>query len=161
LAIPEHKVALQGGLRPSQNDVWALARAGGDLVSITVEGKVEEPFDQTVKDWMAHSTPGKRGRLSSLAKTIGIDVSQLPEIRYQLLYRTASAIIEAERYSAEHAIMLVHSFSEAQAHFLDFRKFVGLFGQNVRVDRVASVERHGAVMLHFVWVSGNRRYLAK
>src|SRR5258708_5086158 len=26
LAIPEHRVPLRGGNRPSQNDVWALAR---------------------------------------------------------------------------------------------------------------------------------------
>ena len=32
LALPEHQVPLVGGSRPSQNDIWALARAGADLV---------------------------------------------------------------------------------------------------------------------------------
>ncbi len=44
LAMPEHQVPLPGGSRPSQNDIWALARSKSGLVSIAVEGKVSEPF---------------------------------------------------------------------------------------------------------------------
>jgi len=40
LAIPEHEVDLPGGRRPSQNDIFVLGKAGGALVSITIEGKV-------------------------------------------------------------------------------------------------------------------------
>ena len=47
-AIPEHKVALPGGARPSQNDVWILAETPAGLVSISVEGKVSK----TVQDKM-------------------------------------------------------------------------------------------------------------
>ncbi len=48
IAIPEHQVPLPGGHRPSQNDVWALARGPHGLVSIAVEGKVSEPFGEPV-----------------------------------------------------------------------------------------------------------------
>lgn len=48
LAFPEHKVALPGGPRPSQNDIFVLARGNNQLVSLTVEGKVLEPFGDTV-----------------------------------------------------------------------------------------------------------------
>src|SRR3546814_407772 len=44
LALPEHQVPLPGGSRPSQNDVWALARSQDQLISIAVEGKVSESF---------------------------------------------------------------------------------------------------------------------
>ena len=30
LAIPEHEVPLPGGIRPSQNDLWVLARGAGE-----------------------------------------------------------------------------------------------------------------------------------
>jgi len=48
LAIPEHQVPLVGGSRPSQNGIWALARASTGWVSIAVEGKVFEPFGPTL-----------------------------------------------------------------------------------------------------------------
>ena len=38
IAIPEHKVMLNGGSRPSQNDVWVIARTKTSLVSIAMEG---------------------------------------------------------------------------------------------------------------------------
>ncbi len=45
MAFPEYKVPLLGKGYPSQNDIFALAKAAdGQLISITVEGKVAEPF---------------------------------------------------------------------------------------------------------------------
>jgi len=45
LAIPEYQVNLPGGRRPSQNDLFVLARASdGQMVTIMVEGKVAEPL---------------------------------------------------------------------------------------------------------------------
>src|SRR5262245_29479895 len=44
LAVPEHRVDLPGGRRPSQTDLWAIAKANSELVSIAVEGKAGEPF---------------------------------------------------------------------------------------------------------------------
>jgi len=44
LGIPEHKVALPGKGYDSQNDLFVLAKSGTDLIRITVEGKVSEPF---------------------------------------------------------------------------------------------------------------------
>ena len=39
LAIPEYKISLQGGARPSQSDIFALLTSGKGLISMTVEGK--------------------------------------------------------------------------------------------------------------------------
>src|SRR3954471_24520662 len=51
-ALPEHKVPLRGGNRPSQNDVWALLRSpGGELISMAVEAKAEEVFGDTLEAW--------------------------------------------------------------------------------------------------------------
>ena len=60
LAFPEYKVSIppyKG--RPSQNDIFVLAKSGSDLVTITVEGKVSEPFDLTVAEWALNASEGK------------------------------------------------------------------------------------------------------
>jgi hypothetical protein len=44
LVIPEYQIPLPGGKRASQTDVFLLARPSGGLVTIAVEGKVDEPF---------------------------------------------------------------------------------------------------------------------
>ncbi len=68
---------------------------------IAVEGKVNEPFGEFVKDW--NTTPGKQVRLERLTQTLGLDVANIGGIRYQLHHRTASAIYEAKRYRCRHA----------------------------------------------------------
>jgi hypothetical protein len=50
LAIPEHKVRLPGAGRASQTDLWLLIRTPTALASVAVEGKVDEPFGETVHD---------------------------------------------------------------------------------------------------------------
>ena len=52
LAIPEYKVPLEGRGKPSQNDVFVLARnQAGDMITIVIEGKVSETFGPTVGQW--------------------------------------------------------------------------------------------------------------
>jgi hypothetical protein len=165
LAIPEHKVALPGGSRSSQNDVWVLARAHGNLVSIAVEGKVSETFGPTMQEWLVDAASDKAKRLAYLRTELGIEAEvQLPDsLRYQLLHRTASAIIEAKRFNATHAIMLVHSFSQSSPPewFQDYVDFVRLFGGSTEIGKVVSVGTRNGVSLHFAWVCGDARYLSK
>jgi hypothetical protein len=44
----EHKVHLPGGRHPSQNDILVLAKLKQGLAVIAVEGKVSEPFGETI-----------------------------------------------------------------------------------------------------------------
>lgn len=160
LALPEHKVPLPGSSRPSQNDIWILARSEGQLVSIAVEGKVSEPFGPTVQEWQAGSSPGKAERLAYLLSLLSL--SAVPDTtRYQLLHRTASAIIEAQRFNAAHAVMLVHSFSQSSEWFQDYAAFVSLMGSCAAENNIASVGSRSGVSLHLAWVRGNARYLSK
>ena len=72
LAIPEHKVPLPGGSAASQNDLFVLAKGGGQLISITVEGKVSEPFgDKYMNDWYKDPSPGRMKRLDFLCAVLG------------------------------------------------------------------------------------------
>lgn len=125
LALPEHKTPLPGGRRDSQSDVFALGRHRGGLVACTVEGKVDEPFGPTVGDWMRDASPGKVERLAYVCGLLGI-VDCPPDVHYQLLHRTAAALIEAERFCATDAAMVVHSFSPQRRWFGAYERFVQL-----------------------------------
>lgn len=160
LIFPEWKVPLPGGSRPSQNDVWVLAKADKDLLSITIEGKVEEPFDKTIGEWKLDASPGKDARLEYLLEVLGIP-GPIPEsIRYQLLHRAASAVIEAERFGASHAVMIVHSFSPTNQWFNDFSAFVTLFGQATEVGQLASMKARRGLPLYLGWAHGDERFLS-
>ena len=128
LAFPEHQVPLLGGSRPSQNDIWVLARSAGNLISIAVEGKVSETFGPTVQEWRAEASSGKSERLNFLCGQLGIQSDVPDTLRYQLLHRTVSALIEATRFGAAHAVML-----QQPAMALCLRPVEGIPGEGARV----------------------------
>lgn len=64
-AFPEFKVNLPGGSRPSQNDIFVLAKGNSELIAIAVEGKVTEEFDVKVKDWTKKKNGNKQDFLLS------------------------------------------------------------------------------------------------
>lgn len=160
IILPEHKVALPGGGAASQNDVWVLGRADGELVSIAVEGKVAEPFGRTVGQWNPDAGAGRQMRFAFLKRMLQLE--DIPSgIRYQLLHRTVSALLEAERFNAQHAVLLVHSFSPENLWFEDFAGFVQLFGQSAQVDRIVRMDGDRVPALHFAWVHGNETSLRR
>lgn len=63
--IPELQTPLPGGARPSQTDLWVLARTADDLVSIAVEGKLSEPFGDLVADWLRERSRLQENRSAS------------------------------------------------------------------------------------------------
>ena len=159
LIFPEWKVSLPGGSTSSQNDAWILAKNETDLISISVEGKVDEPFDRTLAEWKADASPGKEKRLTFLTETLGL-TSPIPDtVRYQLVHRTASAVIEAQRFGAKQAVMLVHSFSHTDQWFDDFAAFVALFGQAAEIGKLVTASASHGLPLHFAWVHGDERFL--
>ena len=72
LAIPEHKVALPGGGRESQCDVFALVRASDETIAVAVEAKVNEPFGPTVGEWMVNASNGKIERMRFICDLLGV-----------------------------------------------------------------------------------------
>lgn len=161
LAFPEYKVPLPGGRRASQNDIFILARGNGQLLSIMVEGKVSEPFGETVADWKLHDRGGKKIRLKFLCDELQFDEDKIDHIRYQLLHRTVSAMIEAKRLNAQNALMLVHSFSQSDEWFDDYCQFLALFGVKGELDSLVFARTLDGINLCFAWVKGDKRYLEK
>jgi hypothetical protein len=160
LVLPEHQVALPGGPRPTQADAWVLARCSGGLVSMTVEGKVTEPFGPTVGDWLSRGSAGKRQRLAEIARLLGLGDSLPADVRYQLLHRTAAAVLEARRFGARIAVMLVHAFGPAQPNRADYDEFVRLFRPRGAQGGLTWVEPRAGVDLYFAWVQDELPFAA-
>ena len=161
VVFPEYKVPLPGGRRASQNDIFILARGSGQLVSIMVEGKASEPFGDTIAKWKTGAGNGRKIRLAYLCDLLRLDIAKVDHIRYQLLHRTASALIEAQRFNAPNALMLVHSFSRHNEWFEDYEQFTALFGVTGKVDSLTFAKRIGEVNLYLGWVKGDKKYLDK
>jgi HD domain len=160
LALPEHQVPLPGGRAASQTDLFLLGRTPADeLVAVAVEGKAGEPFgEETVDQWRAHGGDGRRERLAFLLDVLKLaDDQRLGAIRYQLLHRTASALIEAKRFAAPHAVMLVHAFGENAGSFADFQAFGQLYGADVAENSLCRVTDVHGVALHLGWASDTPR----
>jgi hypothetical protein len=161
LVVPEHKVPLPGGRTESQNDVFVLGSTPSGLVSICIEGKVNESFGEPVSKWGPDSSPGKRQRFQYLTETLGLEDVDLSNIYYQLLHRTASAIIEAKRFHASTAVMLVHSFSEEHKWFPKFGEFAKAVGASAELNSIHSCGSRSGVNLFIGWVVGNPEYLTR
>ena len=158
-AVPEHKTMLPGGTRESQSDIFALVRHERGLASYTIEGKVEEPFGETVADWSRNASGGKIERLSYLCSMLGL-AECAPEVRYQLLHRTVSALIEAERFNASFAGMIVHSFSPACRRFEDFALFVKLLGGgDIQPGQAVVIDTPSGRPLALGWACGDQSFL--
>jgi hypothetical protein len=153
LVLPEYQTPLPGGGRPSQTHVFVLAKASGGLVAIAVEGKVEEPFGPTVDEWLAGASKGKRKRLAFICEILGLKASVVGGIGYQLLHRTAAAVIEAGRFSARHAVVLVHSFSPSRTWFEDYVAFVAALGGQAAMGALIRLPNRVDIELYCGWVS--------
>jgi hypothetical protein len=155
LAIPEYKVPLAGHGKPSQNDLFVLAKnQTSNLITVVVEGKVFEAFGPTLGQWYEPETKGKRLRLAGLKKRLTLE--EIPKhFRYQLVHRTASAVIEAERFGAGMAAMIVHSFCEEDKGYNDYAEFLVLFGAKAVHGQMVALTRVTGVTLFCGWARGN------
>jgi hypothetical protein len=161
LAVPEHKTPLPGGRRESQTDVLALFRTGSGLLVAAVEGKVDESFGPLVAEWRRDGSPGKVERLAYLCDRLGLEPAAVDDLHYQLLHRTASALIEAERFSASGAAMIVHSFSPALAWFDAFARFCERLGaQPPAPGEAAILDFPRGAPLILGWAKGDPRFLS-
>lgn len=160
MAIPEHKVALPGGRRASQSDIWFLGGTDRELASVAVEGKVNEDFGPLVSEWLsdANERSGKGDRLAALKDLLQLGPADVSGVRYQLLHRTASAVLEARRFHAGVAVMLVHAFG-ADSHFDQFAAFARLLGAKAPASGLFEVRRSADCALYLGWVRGDDRWM--
>ena len=161
LIIPEHKVDLPGGRAASQNDIFVLAKSADQLVTIAVEGKVDEPFDKPVSEWYQNPSAGKVKRLEFLCSELNLPVDAVMEIPYQLLHRTVSAKLLARQFQAGIALMLVHSFSPQNMWFDQYSKFAALFGIETEMNMIYPAQPFDGLVLYLGWAKGDTEYLTR
>lgn len=159
LAIPEHKVALPGGSRESQCDVFALVRHGEETLAVSVEAKVNETFGPKVGDWMTNASDGKHRRMAFLCETLGITGTPRTDLRYQLLHRTVAAVVEARRFGTDRAAMVVQSFSQKHRWFGDFQAFAAELGVEVKRGVGVTYELPCGLPLTLGWATGSPEHL--
>jgi len=141
IATPEHSTPLKGRGGSSRTDVFALVCKNGEKYALAVEGKVNEPFgDETVKKWLkgGKCPENRMKRLNYILCQLGLSYEKVKNLPYQLLHRTACAVIEAKRFGAPCAAMIVHSFSCEQTGFGDFEELLDV----MKVNSVTTGELH-------------------
>lgn len=158
IAVPEWEVPLPGGSTSSHTDVLAVATSAHGLVVIAVEAKVDEPFGPTIGEKRAEASGGQHERLRYLHETLGLTQPLPDTLRYQLLHRSASAVLTARRFHAETAVMLVQSFSPEARWFDDFRAFASALGAAVAAGAVGCVPSACAPALYVGWCAGDQRH---
>jgi hypothetical protein len=157
IAIPELKVDLPPGGHASQNDVWALLRVGDGTVSMAIEAKCGEALGPLVRERLAEAPPnsGVPARLAFLRTSLGLDTADVSELRYQLLHRAVSALIQAERFAARTAVLLIQSFGGAadDKSREDYQRFAQAMGCTPAFNAVVPVGRTTAVPLLNGWLT--------
>jgi hypothetical protein len=142
-SFPGHRVHMPGVMDASQTDVWAVLRTDVGSVSIALEGKAGEGFAESVGEWRKDALAEKDTRLAFLCDQLGLTKQPSDEIRYQLLQRTVSALLEAERVDAAIAAMIIVSFTDDPRSKDDFGAFTSCLGGAVspgQIRRMTSVQ---------------------
>lgn len=158
VAIPEWETELEGGITPSKTDVLAICRNDLGLCVVAVEAKVNEDFGPLVEAKRNEASTGQSDRLDSLQRLLGM-ASFSGSIRYQLLHRTASALLTAKQFHADTAVMLIQSFGNKANLRADFDNF----GQSLNAQRIGSniysVTGKDSPKLFLAWCQGDSKFL--
>ena len=91
----------------------------------------------------------------------GLGFEYLPplKVRYQLLHRTVSAILEAKRFRTNQGVMLVHTFIKTDEWIEDYQYFLSLFGLEAGINQAVTTNIGKEIDLSFAWVHGSEKYL--
>lgn len=133
--------------------VWGGGTAMTDVMAfipgsiVAVEAKERETFDLAVQDWIVQraqenpaSPPHREQVIERYARALRRSSSELLGIRYQLLQRTLSAALTANKEGRPQAWMIVQSFCadhESNSNWSDFNAFRDLVGAAPVLDGVA------------------------
>jgi hypothetical protein len=163
----EKPVFLDSYAAPSCTDIMVYCSNGAnDRVIIGVEGKALEEFGPRIHLWIegnGTSRSGRVRRLKFLNEALGIQIPPHSPLRYQLLHRTVSVLMECALHGAMACVVLVHSFAPEtaaqQPNWNDYATFVQLLG--VPVPQPDTIQ--GPVLLgpgldlqtFFLWISDN------
>jgi len=162
----EHPTFLGTRKAPSYTDIMVHCRnLDKQLLVLGVEGKVDEPFGDTVCKWIKNGgssiLPTRERRLKFIEEILGLPFHGEPKLRYQLIHRTASVVLEASLYRAVAAVVLVHSFAKHpetdERNWQDFKAFLSVIkaeptDKNTFTRPINLGPDHN-VKTYFIWIS--------
>lgn len=157
LALPEWQVALPGGTTTSNTDVLAICRNDLGICILGVEAKVLEDFGPLVAEKRAKASSGQIERLAYLQTLLGVERFD-DSVRYQLLHRTASALLTAREFHAAAAVMLVHAFDTPAPQRADFLAFVAALNAREIAPLVYKVSSFESPALYLAWCDGDSEF---
>ena len=158
-ALPEWEVPLPGGEHSSFTDVLAIVRNDRGLVCVAVEAKVEEEFGPTLLAKRKDASNGQSERLNYLHEKLRLQSPLADTIQYQLVHRTASALLIAEKFHAQAAVMLVHSFSPTARWHEQYTDFCKAMGATTLSEHIYVVPRFDVPKLYLAWCAGDKKFL--
>lgn len=158
LAVPEWEVPLPGGETSSHTDVLAVARNEVGLVAVAVEAKVDEEFGPTLGEKRRGASAGQLSRLDYLHSVLNLRSPLPDDLRYQLLHRTASAILIARDFHAGTAVMVVQSFSPDSRRRDDYRAFASALGSPAISELPVKVPGDTQPGLFLAWCRSDHRH---
>ena len=120
---------------------------------------MDEEFGPTLQGKRAEASPGQTDRMDYLHKVLGLATSLPDTIRYQLLHRTASALLTADQFHAQAAVMLVHSFSPTARWHADYSAFCSALSSKALSDHICVVPQFDRPKLYLAWCAGDKRFL--
>ena len=157
-AIPEWETELEGGATTSHTDVLALCRNDSGLCVVAVEAKVNEDFGPLIETKRKDASGGQLARLEYLRLLLNIP-SLTDSVRYQLLHRTASALLTAGLFHARTAVMVVQSFGDKESLRQDFDRFCEMLSAQEIGVGVYSVQMAAPPALFLTWCKGDPQVL--
>jgi hypothetical protein len=124
-------------------------------VSVAVESKAGETFDELVPHWLQGRSErsGKPKRLAELLRILSLTEEQAHRCRYQLLHRPAAAIIEARRFGLSNAVLLIQSFATDPVSEADYACFGEQLGVDAAPGQITDAGLRDGVRLWLGWVS--------
>jgi hypothetical protein len=157
LALPEWEVPLEGGDTSSKTDILALCRNTTGLCVIAVEAKVHEDFGPLIQEKRLEASQGQSRRLAYLENLLHVQRFG-DDIRYQLVHRTASALLTAREFHAGGAVMLVHAFDTPPRRRQDFEAFCDALKAKPLCPLVYAVPGFDLPALYLAWCVGDTKY---
>lgn len=159
-AKPEYAVRLAGRGNSSCTDLMAwVSNRDGKRSVLSVEGKVEEGFGLRLDKKLKNPSQNMMTRWDFIQKRLELADDPPLSLFYQLFHRLVSALIEAETFKADSAVMIVHSFSRRNSGFREVQNFAGLWGVSPEIDKLSFLKKIGDIDLYCAWVSGDKRFL--
>jgi len=157
VAMPEWPVALPGGSTASNTDVLAICRNEQGLCVLGVEAKVFEDFGPLLSEKRAQAASGQQRRLEYLQRLLGVEHFE-DTIRYQLLHRTASALLTAREFHARSAVMVVQAFDTPASQRLDFDAFRSVLRAVELAPFIYQVPNFQGPALFLAWCDGDAKF---